>query len=183
MATNKEYTDRLNKINNTNKTILESIDRPIRPLVIELNRIGLKTKFSCCGFPYDNEDEEEPKSHTLNQAYVHFFTPTDEIGIQNFFLLSTFAIENCWRLNAINHSCWHLFCNNPIANLYEKNDKIEMAAHDYEFMVIAIHLLTKQLKSLPSTSDKIIIEDGNKKYTDIVEWQIKPKKDYTEILK
>ena len=59
------------------REVLEAIDRPIRPLVIEFNRIGLKTKYSCCGFNYDGE--EEPKTHTRH-AYIFFYVPSTKKG-------------------------------------------------------------------------------------------------------
>jgi hypothetical protein len=55
-------TDILNR-NADKRSVLDSIDRPIRSMVIELNRIGMETTFSCCGYTYDNQ--EERKSITL----------------------------------------------------------------------------------------------------------------------
>jgi hypothetical protein len=69
--------ERLNAINKDADTreVLGCIDRPIRPLIIQMNRIGIFTAFSCCGYSYDGE--EEPKSH-LDNPNVLFVPPAFE---------------------------------------------------------------------------------------------------------
>ena len=187
------YINRLEKLNKDyfKREVIDSIDRPIRQLVIEMNRIGLKTKFSCCGFNY--EGEEEPKTHHKD-AYVIFYEPTTIMGnwaLKN--LLETFGnLENYsqgkWyarKLSMTNPSQqYEIKLHIPVwcKDMYNKNDRIEKSIHDYEWLVLGIHDMTLRLKNIPTdkeiNNNEIEIIDGNKIYHDmgINEWQVKPKK-------
>ena len=182
-----EYHERLKAVNaNCNikgKTVWDSIDRPIRPLVYHLNRVGLKTKFSCCGFNYDGE--EEPKTHHAELSYVFIWKPTTETGKQAVETLKSF-IEISNHNNGVMfkmglkdfRDCWHLWIKNTIPNLYQHNDGLEKGIHDYEAQVLGIHILTQHLESWESDDNVYEIVDGNQLYQDlgITEWQVKPKK-------
>lgn len=192
------YQKRIEEINKdrNQRTVWESIDRPIRPLIFEFNRIGLRTKFSCCGFPY--EGEEEPKSHHASLSYVFVYNPlnkfkfgdkikimVDEITVINFFSAVEMAQRCGWEVKYFNTNIWHFFLRNTLPDLYNKNDDINRAIHDYESQVLGIHNLTRELKNLPSIGDEVIIVDGNKVYEDagINEWQVKAKRNYIKSLK
>lgn len=191
------YMERQNSLNKDldKKEILDSIDRPIRPLVIEFNRIGLQTKYSCCGFNYDGE--EEPKTHTRH-AYIFFYEPTTEIGKQNLELVKKVAIEKFgWQFfrHCFNDTKKRVEYNLHSEllpghkELYIKNDQIPTAIHDYEIHVIRIQELYDFCKILPTDltinqNDEVIIEDGNKVQVErYPEWQIKPKKNSKFCLK
>ncbi len=102
----------INKLNNkSERTVLDCIDRPIRNLVIQLHRIGLYTKFSCCGFSYDNE--EEPKSHaTKSFVVIHpmlnskYYVQDNMTSFINLGIASTLTGWNLTPYNA--HGEWHL---------------------------------------------------------------------------
>lgn len=185
-----DYHERLNKVNaNCNditKTVWDSIDRPIRPLIYELHRIGLKTKFSCCGFNYDGE--EEPKNHHKKLSYVFIYTPTNGKIAEKFFQLTTLAQQCGWNMTYFNSNIWHMNVSNSLPNLYStKEEEPDVAIHDHETQVLAIHHLTKRISNEIGTYtglegeiniDEIEIVDGNKAYQDagIDEWQVKPKR-------
>jgi hypothetical protein len=173
------YHERLKIINKDiqKREVLDSIDRPIKPLVIELNRIGLKTKFSCCGFSYDGE--EEPKTHTKNQSYVQFFYPdlNNPTAVKNFFQLSLAVVKWNWSMWPFSN-VWELefkIRKVGMENFYDQKDGIPQSIHDYEGNVIAIYNLTEELKTFPSVATSVTIEDGNSNYSKLTEWQIKPK--------
>lgn len=63
----QERLDALNKDADT-RSVMDCIDRPIRPLILQMNRVGVFTAFSCCGYSYDGE--EEPKSHLENPNVI-----------------------------------------------------------------------------------------------------------------
>jgi len=182
------YQERLTAVNaacnDKNKTIWDSIDRPIRPLVYHLNRIGLKTKFSCCGFNYDGE--EEPKSHHAKLTYVHIFEPTTYQGKVSLDYLQGLS-------KAIDHdneflSCgvtifgnkafkiYHLWCKNAYPDLYKKEDGLEKSIHDYEGQVLCMQLFVDNLEKLPTDEKITEIIDGNKEYNEkFSDWQVKAK--------
>jgi hypothetical protein len=59
--------------------VLTSIDKPIRDLIININRIGIQTIFSCCGFSYKDEGD---KNHCVT-SYVLFEDPNKDT-LENF---------------------------------------------------------------------------------------------------
>jgi len=183
-----DYHDRLNEVNaacnDADKTVWDSIDRPIRPLIYELNRIGLRTKFSCCGFSYDGE--EEPKSHHRSFSYAFMYPPKSKMGQHNLREVRNFVKavkrDNNWKLGITKfgkneHLVHHLWIGNHVKGLYKVSDGLEKSIHDYEVQVLAIHLLTKGFKELATDQSIEEIVDGNKSYHDqgITEWQVKPK--------
>ena len=176
-ASVQERTDILNK-DADQRSILDSIDRPIRPLVIELNRIGLITTFSCCGYTYDGQ--EEPKTHET-KAYVLFRVNEDDSrSVQNFFRLTSFSNNFNWGLGvAENGTEWGLFNKDP--KIWKKSDNLSETIHDYELKLIGITKLTQVLKNLPSVSDTITIQDGNvsRRASYGEEWMVVPKKAVT----
>lgn len=157
------------------KSVLDSIDRPIRPLVIELNRIGLVTTFSCCGFTYDGQ--EEPKSHD-NKPYVLFYVPSDIRVIRSFFHLASIVPNLSWGLNiASNGYEWCLFSFIP--EQWTNQDNLKEPIHSYELRVVHIIKLVKALKEFPSFSEKFVVTDGNSQRRSLYgnEWMIAPKKE------
>lgn len=167
------YASRLALLNNIeNKTVWDCIDRPIRPLVYELNRIGLKTHFSCCGFQYDNE--EEPKSHG-RAAFVVFETGTEH-SQRIFFTVASIVMANRWSLMpyySINR--WHIHYDDTKEQevMYGKD-----GIHNYEGKLLAICRLTEALSKLPTVTGNIVIDDGNANPSYNMlggEWQVKPK--------
>lgn len=184
---NKKYHRRLKKINKDHdkRDIIDSIDRPIRDLVIEFNRVGLQTKFSCCGFHYDGE--EEPKTHTTNKSYIHFYFKNNNPYLTaNFLNIINYATTIGWFCFYFQNGVWEINAkvSDGLANLYDKKDGIETAIHDYESLVIRIYQLTEYIRIyIPSISiinkegSQCIVEisDGNAQYTKLKEWQIKPK--------
>lgn len=177
-----KYGERLKELNKDykRKSVLESIDRPIRKLVYHMNRIGLKTRFSCCGFHYENE--EEPKTHD-RVSYVQFSIPTKKVlGIFKRFTKDAFACG--WSVSYFGGDLWIIRKTNPIPNEYYCDDGISNAIHDYENQVISITSLEKTLSRYPSNNGRIKIIDGNKEAKRrMPEWQVKPKLDYKEKLK
>lgn len=170
----QERTDILNK-DADKRSVLDSIDRPIRPLVVELNRIGLATTFSCCGYTYDGQ--EEPKCHDKN-PYVLFETPVEFPAIKSFFRMSAILGKVEWGLNACSNGReWCIYCN-PRA-IWDNHDNLSEPLHDYELKLIAIVKLTQIIKDFPSASDKITIRDGNAQRRSLYgeEWVVAPKKE------
>jgi hypothetical protein len=176
MKKQKNYLDRLEEINKDygKRTVFESIDKPIRNLVYHMNRIGLKTRFSCCGFPYLNE--EEPKSH-YKGAYVMFYTPNPE-QYQIFFDFMNTARMLGWTTFLLNPNEWSIRKRRDLPEDYYKPDEIEYAIHDYEGIAIAIQSLEFYIKKLPTANKDFSIIDGNKEVKEFSEyWQIEPKQD------
>lgn len=176
------YAARLAELNKCDKTVLESIDRPIRPLVIELNRLGLKTRFSCCGFSYANE--EEPKSHAIHPFVVFYIAP-QLWAIKNFFELAKRAFSLGWKLLPYGTNeefgSWHLMYEGNSASKFYGTSEEKPGIHDFEVDLIMIARLTDTLASIPAPDRTLVIEDGNKNlcYKQLGgEWQVKPKDDY-----
>jgi hypothetical protein len=171
------YAERLRELNaiQEGKTIWDSIDRPIRPLIYELNKAGLKTIFSCCGFSYENE--EEPKTHARYPFVVYTLTP-HPIAIRNFFRLATYASNTGWTLNPYHGLEWHLSFRGGNSELFYRVGD-EPGIHDYEQGLIAIRRMTGICElNLDEVDEKFTIEDGNShKMYDALggEWQVKPK--------
>ena len=178
------YANRLKELNNQaeDKDVLSSIDRPIRPLVVELNRIGLKTMFSCCGFPY--EGEEEPKSHS-KFPFIVLLHPLENLvdrgrAVSAFFYLGKIVESYGWTLYPYCSIRWYLSGERIVKgdDSFYRKEAEEKSIHDYERSLISIKDLTNQLKAIPSIEDKIEIVDGNSiAYPKVLggEWQVKPK--------
>lgn len=189
MGSNKQkiertaFHHRIRKLNENHehKEVWYSIDRPMRPLVFELNRIGFITEFSCCGFSYD--DEEEPKTHISNHAYVFFFAP--EKSKEN---LIKFYKKFEFKGNQSRWSVWKPFSDNPVwklairhcaPDLYSKSDGIPESIHDYEFYAVSIHSLAGFIQQqFPTVNDPVRIIDGNKNYEHFEEWAVRPKREF-----
>jgi len=166
-----------------NRSVLDSIDRPIRPLVLELNRIGIHTRFSCCGYTY--EGEEEPKSHHNTFTYVMFTGPClknpDEV--ETFFKVVHLFKSKGWSVQLAGDSQpnpmqqeWHVGFV-PISMW--KTDTQGNSMHDYEARLFAIVNMVKDLKFFPSASGDKEIVDGNISRMSVTpEWRVKPKKSY-----
>lgn len=166
----------------TETTVLDGIDRPIRGLVLHINRIGLQTIFSCCGYPYP--DEEEPKSHAYKNAYVIFQRPSTFDEYQSFDALTYYATSLGWTANRY-HQHWRLDLQLNKAGapsrayyIQDEEDKGSYALHDYEMLSIGIWNLTEKVKHIPTLRDKVTIVDGNRYYHEMgIDWQIEPKPD------
>jgi len=182
------YLKRLRDLNvgAEDKTVLDSIDRPMRELIVEMHRVGMKTTFCCCGFQY--EDEEEPKTHHATFTYVFVKRAVQgQLAADNINrFLNGIVVPNSkhtWNVSPFNtpkgEPLMHLYYSNPLANLYQ-NDGQDKTIHDYEPHVMAIRLAVRVAKSLPTAVKEIRIHDGNQDYFDIgiTEWQINPKPDY-----
>jgi len=182
------YLHRLEQLNidAEDKTVLDSIDRPMRELIVEMHRIGMKTTFCCCGFTY--EGEEEPKTHHANLTYVFIKNKVkSELAKDNYnkFLsqLVTPGQKHSWMTSPFTtpkgEPLIHLHYKNPLKYMYQ-SDGQETAIHDYETQVMAIRHAINVAKSLPTAVNQIRIRDGNQDYFDmgISEWQLEPKPDY-----
>ncbi len=163
-------------------SVIEAIDRPIRDLVLHINRIGLQTVFSCCGYPYP--DEEEPKSHAYKNAYVIFKKPDDTQKFAMFDALTYHAQATNWSVSRYHHH-WRIDLKldkvgNPTRAYYiqDEEDKETYSLHDYELLSIGIWNLTQKVKELPTYQEEVRIVDGNKLYHELgIDWQITPKPD------
>lgn len=158
-------------------TLLEAIDKPIRNLVVEMNRIGLRTVFSCCGFHY--KDEEEEKSHA-DHAFIIFKDPNCEAVMENFLRFTNAAHHYGWKIDRYGQNQWVI--RYEIAperrKFWSSHPETKKSLHDYELPAIAIYSLTKAVTGLdlPPISDYIEIVDGNQSYHDLgIAWQIEPK--------
>ena len=171
-----ERTAILNK-DSDKRSVLDSIDRPIRPLVLELNRIGLTTVFSCCGYTY--EGQEEPKSHD-RIAYVLFRVDYNNPRIvSNFFSLAKLApLYGGWCIGLqANGVEWSLF--NKSEDSWIRSDNLPEAIHQYELKLINITKLAQGIKALPSLNenDSFVLRDGNELRRSVYgeEWMVVPK--------
>jgi len=183
----EQYLKRLTELNvgAQDKTVLDSIDRPMRPLILELHRMGMETTFCCCGFPY--EGEEEPKTHHRKFTYVFIKNKmrTDEIAHVSGNFIKALKKQgwdyNDWQ-SPKGEKLTHLFYRNPYPNLYNNDEKTEHAIHDYESQVLAIKRATSLAKQFPTLVDEIRIHDGNMDYFEAGydEWQVEPKPDFTQ---
>lgn len=180
-----DYQARLDAVNTAadERSVLDSIDRPIRGLVQQMNAHGIRTKFSCCGFGYDGE--EEPKSHSNEGPFVVFEAPSPHYMHEHLmFHAFVLAAKNCgWNIDM-----YHADPQNVLWTVrYEMQDRQKnfyqqtpgmKGIHDYEMPLIAIKRLEKALASRPGLSE-YTIRDGNSTYGALDgEWQIKPKKDF-----
>jgi hypothetical protein len=156
-------------------SLLESIDKPIRDLVVNINRIGLQTVFSCCGFTYP--DEEETKSHAIH-PYVIFKDPHSEKTVVNFFDLAGNAFRLGWQTQRYHTNQWKLFFEEKKENsqFYQKLPGKSYSLHDYELKSIAIWRLNDIVRQMESYANEATITDGNQFYHDLgIHWQIEAK--------
>lgn len=162
------------------RSVIDSIDRPIRPLVIEMMRVGFQTCFSCCGFTY--EDEEEPKSHH-EFTYVVFKGPhLEDFGeVQRFFALADLARKGGWQISLMTQNStpeaqeWHIGFS-PAHIPWQKNYDGK-SLHEYEARVYAIQIMVNALKQWPSVKNSVEIVDGNVERANFAtDWQVHPKK-------
>lgn len=188
------HQERLDKINKAGLSLWESIDRPIRPLVKELHRFGLRTRFSCCGFNYDGE--EEPKSHASN-PFIQIWAEIKSLEYdarEAILGLTEFVTKlpnygRLWSMRDIGGKVFGLDFNNPTKNntyWQNKDPGCDLAIHDYEYPLLAFNELMFAFKQQPDgwlglrRVHEII--DGNASYsiTEFLkeEWQIKPKDAY-----
>tara|TARA_Y100000310_G_scaffold307018_1_gene348729 strand:- start:26226 stop:26861 length:636 start_codon:yes stop_codon:yes gene_type:complete len=190
LATQK-YLERLTELNTDadSKTVLDSIDRPMRELILEIHRIGGSTTFCCCGFPY--ETEEEPKSHHANLTYVFIRNKaTNEQGKNNIVeFINTLTDEkkgkNRWKMVLYKevgqkpNSIFHLYYNSDTFDIYEHGED-ELAIHDYEIRMMMIKQAVDVAKKLPTVNETVTIRDGNHAYFEngYSEWQIEPRQDF-----
>ena len=141
-------------------------------------------KFSCCGFTYVPDADEEPKTHIVGKSYVHFYVSSLKGASENFELLKLIIRKSGWKL-------YQPFCHNndPLIdisyscptydNLYTKLDGIKESIHQYEPYVLSIAYLTYMIQEhVITVNDPVYIIDGNSLYSPIKEWQIKPKKSF-----
>jgi hypothetical protein len=178
----KNYQERFEAVNKDSDTrpVIESIDKPIRQLVLEINRIGLKTLFSCCGFNYPNE--EEPKSHG-EHPYVFFRGPETEFEKDSFFKFCYIAKNVGWGIMLAtiedDHVEWMVYYDR--GNSFWKNTGSLQPLHAYETFLVGIDLLTKKVvSSFPygfERENTFKIEDGNKTRLHYEGWLIQPKVD------
>jgi hypothetical protein len=170
------YSKRLKSLNadSNEKSVWNSIDRPMKPLIYEMHRIGIPTKFSCCGFSYDGE--EEPKSHSLKKCYVIFQMPTIQAQFKAFLHICNEAKLSGWNVRMGSAFEWEIYCSNFMEEFYSTHD-LDESIHAYEAYAIYIFDLVKKLRKLPSFNDdhEVTIYDGNSNYKTLDEWQVKPK--------
>lgn len=165
------------------RSVLDSIDRPIRPLVLELTRVGFHTRFSCCGFTY--EGEEEPKSHH-EQTYVVIGGPhiadTDEV--QRFFRLVSEARMQGWGVQLMTAAWppegqeWNIGYTPTFVNPWQENYDGK-SLHAYETRLCAIQRMVNTLKTWPTVDGAKLIIDGNVgRKAFAPDWQVQPKQTY-----
>lgn len=176
MSDAKKYLERLEKLNKDadKRTVYECIDRPIRKLVYHINRIGFKTRFSCCGFSY--EGEEEPKTHN-KVTYIQFYEPRRGT-YKTFIKFAREANGVGWEVSHFTNDLWIVRYRHPQKYEYRTDDGIGDAIHDYECPAVAIAKLEEVISKYPSLKKTFKIVDGNRKIRETIkEWQVKPKKD------
>jgi len=183
----RSVAEREKKLNENaeNRSVLDSIDRPIRPLVLEMNRIGLRTRFCCCGYSYVGE--EEPKSHSPN-TYVLFEGPDlenpEETAI--FFRFANVVKNAGWNLCYETGEPFGEWCvwTNRRGSEWTGKDGLKETVHHYEGRIIAIDHLVGRVKKLPTFKPEFTVVDGNhtriKYHKD--EWIVKPKADHKCII-
>jgi len=165
------------------RSVIDSIDRPIRPLVLELTRVGIKTCFSCCGFTY--EGEEEPKSHHNTFTYVMFYgpDPQDPSDVSRFFEVVHEFRSNGWAIQLVQSSRsateqeWHVGFIPPFPMW--NPDGSGRSVHDYEGRIFAIQNMVNIFKRWPAALGPKEIVDGNIKRAEFTsEWRVKPRMPY-----
>lgn len=158
--------------------VWNQIDKPMRPLIYELHRIGLPTAFSCCGYPYDGELNPHLDDETINRYYKSYhhigdcYFTIDSITIitnniiipnkqaETFLMVCEIAVDTGWTISldpeGITH--WDFRCNvGSLKNIAKKRLK----KHLTDIYTESIIHLTKKIKELiPSSSNEVIIDDG-----------------------
>lgn len=180
-SSNKERLDVLNK-DASNTLIIDVIDRPIRPLILEMNRIGLNTRFSCCGFSY--RDEEEPKSHSEWPFILFKFNDQhiDECpqAVKNFMIFAKWASHTGWtfRMEHPAEGEWGIVLHTQNDCGWKSSDNLK-PIHEPERKITAIQNLTNVLTELPSVFDGVFeLTDGNNERLERnPEWLVIPKRD------
>lgn len=172
------FDQRISKINanRDTRTVWECVDKPIRPLVFELARVGMIPKFSCCGYTY--YDEEEPKTHHGSMAYVHLYAPAGREEILDH--LFNMAQKSGWEYHIFNKFIWSFKCGNPVPDdMYQKTDGIEESIHQYEGYGLKIERFATLIQEyLPTYKDPVTIHDGNYYYINRPTWMVLPKQDF-----
>ena len=135
--------------------IKNTIDRPIRPLIYQLNRIGLLTHYSCCGFFYRGDKD---KDHNY-MPYVLFSIEATEKGTESFEELCTLLSCNpFWKLFSKVEDRWMIeYCHET-----EKINWKSIAATYNE----GILDLVCRIKELYPERHNAYLDDGE----DITEW-------------
>jgi len=195
----QERLAQLNKDADT-RSVLDCIDRPIRPLIVEMNRIGIMTRFSCCGYSYDGE--EEPKSHAENPNILILSPVSSEIineilrlppglwsektlevykqpSVEIFTTFLEVVRSQNWFIQIMpNKTEWGIVYDKwKTVMTWNRCDNLHEAIHDYEAKLFAIVALTGALKKLPTYKERMTLIDGNisrKKYFG-EEWLVEPK--------
>lgn len=173
-----KFCERLRKLNENadKKCVWDSIDRPIRPLVFELARIGMIPKFSCCGFYYDGE--EEPKTHYAHGPYVHFWVENTEEATKNLDQLAwAFRLSKLVKVYHWQNGIFNLNIKNSVSDdLYFKKDGISESIHQYEGYALGIRDVGLFIQNnFKTVNDPVRIVDGNSYYKDVKEWQVNAK--------
>jgi len=154
--------------------------------VLELTRVGFRTRFSCCGFTY--EGEEEPKSHH-EQTYVVICGPliTDVAEVERFFHFMTVAKEQGWDVQLMTSFWppegqeWNIGYRSKHTNPWQENYDGK-SLHAYEGRLWAIQCLVNYLKKWPTVDGPKQIIDGNVwRKAFAPDWQVKPKQTYTVV--
>lgn len=176
------FSDKISKLNKDadGRSVIESIDLPIRDLVIEFNRIGIRTVFSCCGFTYDGE--EEPKAHHRD-TYVAFLGPnmSDFREVSLFFKVVSLARSKGWWVGLLSMnddpSKQEWIVSFTPQNLLWAMDDDGKSIHNYETRLIAIRELTLLVKGIETAPWIDEIVDGNRyRAQTFKNWQVRPKK-------
>lgn len=156
--------------------VLDAIDRPIRPLVVQLNRIGIRTMWSCCGFSY--KGEEEKKSHN-KVPFVVFHAPKTFEEANAFQLVIDVANVTGWFVHNYSRGLWRMIVPNRqlVAEGWEGGTD---AVHAYEVPLIAITQMTECLNQVKLDRKEIVIVDGNQMQKEMFplianEWVVEPK--------
>jgi hypothetical protein len=63
----------------TDLSKIPDIDRPILDILIQLNRMGFETVYSCCGYYYPGQ--VPTADHTI--PYISFYAPFEKVRILN----------------------------------------------------------------------------------------------------
>jgi hypothetical protein len=170
------YKERLEKLNDKNDTVWNSIDKPMRRLIFEMNRCGMVTKFCCFGCEYGEDDV--PKSHCTRHAYVLFHLT--ELGISNFQKVKEEfkqLFDSKLLIIHVHGNMLHLIIKDSLDDYFYTHDENMEAIHKYEQYAMTVYNIAGLLQSLPGT-DYVEIIDGNSTYIDIESWQIDPKPNF-----
>ncbi len=154
------------------------IDAPIKKAVAGLALLGLNPYMSCCGFSY--KDEVVPKTH-LKKAYVYLSVSKKQEDAADFSkwaqVVTALSSLSGWHISPLNQSEDELYFD-FYANTWNKGHPWEEqnAVHYYETFVLAIFKLNQAIEKMSYLfKDRVILEDGNKKYSKLSSfWQYEP---------